>query len=105
MREETIERFWEKVKKTQYHWLWMASMTKVAKSKQCRPGTAVQYYGQFWDGSKKRYAHQVAWEIMYGSIPSGNKLENRCGNNRCIRPEKGHWELVKINKYSLTERR
>lgn len=71
------ERFWEKVKKTDTCWLWMAGKTPKG-------------YGVFYGGPQhpRKAAHRYAYELMVGPIPSGMELDHRhtCPKN-CVRPE------------------
>lgn len=68
------ERFWNKVKKTPYCWLWTASTKNTG-------------YGQFGIKTKKprtRYAHRVAYELTYGKIPSKLFVCHKCDNPLCV---------------------
>ncbi len=89
------ERFWEKVRKTGYCWIWTASMRPVAKSKN---KSCKNFYGQFWAGSKLVYAHRFAYESMHRVIKKTEMLVNTCGNERCVNPD--HWRLEPKKKYS-----
>lgn len=62
------QRFWSKVDKgaePDSCWLWTAATTNGG-------------YGLFrWDG-KMQLAHRVAYEMAYGTLPSGLELDHRC---------------------------
>lgn len=75
--QTTEERFWSKVKKTEFCWIWCAGLTSTG-------------YGLFHldaeRRSKKIKAHRFAYENMVGSIPEGNILHHTCGNLLCVNP-------------------
>lgn len=68
-------RFWAKVDKTKGEcWEWAASR---------KPNG----YGQFMMYPKLRYAHRVAYEMVYGAVPVGSDLDHICHNRACVRPQ------------------
>jgi hypothetical protein len=78
--ESLVARFWAKVKKTPYCWLWTA-------------GT-IRGYGHFSMGrvdgkSKAIYAHRLSWIIANGPIPHGLFVLHNCpsgDNPLCVNP-------------------
>ncbi len=44
-------------------------------------------YGQFWIANRNRKAHQIAWELAFGSIPSGLHVLHSCDNPACCNPD------------------
>jgi len=75
----TLERFWDKVHKTNDCWHWIASCSH-------------NKYPFFrWDG-KTKYAHVVLWESLHGKKPVGFEVDHLCRNTICVRPD--HLELV-----------
>lgn len=74
-----MDRFWEKVDKSQECWVWTAS--KVHDG-----------YGRFWSGGRVLLAHRVAYELEVGPIPDGLSLDHLCKNRACVRPD--HLEPV-----------
>lgn len=69
------ERFWEKVRKTDYCWEWMGS-------RKTKYG-----YGNFNDGQKTVPAHRFAYGLLVGSIPDGLLVCHHCDNPPCVNPE------------------
>jgi hypothetical protein len=49
-------------------------------------------YGLFWDGTKTRLAHIVAWEHQYGPVPPDKEIDHKCRVRSCTNVE--HLELV-----------
>ena len=69
----TLNRFWEKVHKTEGCWLWKAGKDKDG-------------YGKFaLDGNSTR-AHRFMYELEIGSIPDGLLVCHSCDNPSCVRP-------------------
>ena len=67
--QSILERFWNKVKKTDGCWEWMGRVS----------GRGYGAYGP-------RVAHRVIWEQIHGPIPSGMCICHRCDNPLCVRP-------------------
>jgi hypothetical protein len=71
---DPIERFWEKVNRTDNHWLWT--------------GGTSGGYGIF-EGNG---AHRFAWELENGHIPAHLEIDHRCRTPLCVRPS--HLRIV-----------
>lgn len=70
-----IERFWEKVRKTDDCWLWVAGTTKAG-------------YGMFHPShGVSAYAHRYSWELEHGPIPAGMHVCHHCDTPPCVRPD------------------
>jgi hypothetical protein len=57
--------------------------------RECWPWTGVKTsdgYGQIRVGSRMKYAHHVAYEFAFGSIPSGLHVLHRCDLRCCVNP-------------------
>lgn len=74
------ERFWEKVALSDGCWEWTAA--------RGRKGYGVIAITR----TRKRYAHRIAYEMVYGPIPARMQLDHLCSNPPCIRPD--HLEPV-----------
>lgn len=78
MHPDTINRFWQKVNKTDNCWLWTASKRHKG-------------YGAFvWADDEGRIiqgrAHRFAWIILVGAIPRGMMVLHKCDNPACVNP-------------------
>lgn len=73
--ENTLHRFWIKVRKTRTCWLW-------------RRAKSAHGYGQFhyFMGHKQIAAHRVSWLLAYGEIPEGMCVLHDCDNPVCVNP-------------------
>lgn len=60
-------------------WLWIAAL-------------GGKGYGYFWDGTKSRRAHRVAYEMLRGQIPAGMQIDHLCRVRCCVNPQ--HMEIV-----------
>jgi transposase-like protein len=76
-KRSVAERFWEKVDKSGECWLWTAFIGN-------------RGYGQFAIGPREyRYAHHMAWELTYGSMPENGLIiahVAECPNRHCVNP-------------------
>ena len=70
------KRFWSKVKKTSYCWLWTASVD----------GKGYGQIGAGGRGTGNVRAHRASWYLKYGVWPSLNLL-HECDNRRCVNPD------------------
>lgn len=73
-------RFWNQVEVGEVEdcWLWK--------------GTIEQGYGRLYFGGRRRYAHQVAWELANDrTIPKGLCILHSCDTQNCVNP--GHLRL------------
>lgn len=76
-----VERFWEKVQKTESCWLWTGQ-------------TNNKGYGWIWTDApqplgRKRLAHRISWELQNGSVPNGLYVLHNCpggDNPLCVNP-------------------
>ena len=69
-----MQRFWDKVEKTDGCWVWTASKNR-------------QGYGYFRFDGKMRKAHRMAWLFAIGEIPEGMMVCHSCDNPSCVNPE------------------
>lgn len=70
-----LNRFWNKVYKTDSCWLWIGSRLPTG-------------YGTFRVGKKVKRAHRVSWELHNGPIIDGSLLVcHTCDNPMCVNPD------------------
>lgn len=68
-----MQRFWDKVEKTDTCWNWTASSRGHGYG-------ALKFRGKIWD------AHRVSWILANGEIPEGLFICHHCDNRKCVRP-------------------
>jgi hypothetical protein len=70
-------RFWRRVAigLPDECWLWQSTIRKKSEG-----------YGAISVNNRFRPAHQVAWMLTYGPIPSGHQVLHRCDNPPCCNP-------------------
>lgn len=69
--------------------------SKVDKSGECWEWTSTKRggYGRFSVAPRRQMsqgtysAHRMAWEMIFGPIPSGREIDHRCHNRGCVNPE------------------
>lgn len=61
---DQLHRFWTKVNKTDYCWLWTAAISNG--------------YGRIWWNGKLQLAHRVAYELEVGPIPNELEIDHVC---------------------------
>jgi len=71
------ERFWEKVKKSKGCWIWTGSCNMKGYG----------HIGEGGIGGRTLAAHRVAYELTYGSIPTGRFVLHHCDNPSCVNPK------------------
>jgi HNH endonuclease len=69
-----LERFWERINKTDTCWLWM--------------GNRITHgYGAIRHNGKSLLAHRLSYELHYGVIPGGLYCLHHCDTPACVRPD------------------
>ena len=77
-----IDRFLEKVKKTDPCWNWIGGFYNTTG------------YGYFYLNGKQLLAHRAGFELLVGAIPDGLTLDHLCRNKLCVNPK--HLEPVTL---------
>lgn len=73
--ESLIQRFWEKVYKTETCWIWTAYKNRAG-------------YGKFGiKGGICANAHRVSWVIHNGPIANEQFVCHKCDNTSCVNPD------------------
>jgi hypothetical protein len=68
------EKFWQRVNKTPYCWIWTAGIRSTG-------------YGAFYNGYRHTSAHRSAYELLVGPIPEGMVLDHLCKTRICVNPD------------------
>ena len=76
-----LERFYNKVDKTQTCWNWTA-------------GINYKGYSKFGYNGKTVYGHRFIYEQIIGPIAQGLQIDHLCRNRKCVNPE--HLEAVTL---------
>lgn len=69
---DPVERFWERVEKTESCWLWHGRLHKG--------------YGHIVVVGVAQPAHRFAYELLVGPIPAGLQLDHLCRVRHCVNP-------------------
>lgn len=72
-------RFWTKVVKTDYCWLWTDKLDPAG-------------YGRLAVSRKPLLAHRFSYALHSGEIPEGKKVDHKCHTRHCVNPK--HLRLV-----------
>lgn len=75
----SVERFWERVAKSDTCWLWTGPLTELG-------------YARVTINGHRTYAHRHAYQLLVGPIPEGLELDHVCRNRACVNP--AHLEPV-----------
>lgn len=68
-----VERFWQKVNKTEDCWFWLASTNGTYGKVHLRP--------HIW------LAHRLAYVLTYGEISKNLVIDHMCNQPLCVRPD------------------
>jgi len=77
--KQDIQRFWSKVQKLDYCWIWVGGVDK-------------DRYGRFCVNGGYIRAHRFSFELSKNRIPEGFQIDHLCRNPSCVNPE--HLEAV-----------
>lgn len=83
---DPVVRFWSRVRKTDYCWLWTGFRDKNGYG-LCGERRAIH----------EQRAHRIAWTYTHGRIAAGLWLLHRCDNPPCVRPEHLYLGTVREN--------
>lgn len=94
-KQDYKERFWKRVQKTNYCWIWKGSDTGHG-------------YGTFHFKGKAYVAHRFSWLLKYGTFTKNLTL-HKCNNRRCVNPDHLYdgtakdntGDIIKAGKYNF----
>lgn len=69
-----IDRFWSRVIKTSYRWLWGGTRNNNG-------------YGHFIVNGKRMLVHRFSFEVAYSLVPDGLFVLHSCDEPICVNPE------------------
>lgn len=81
-------RFWEKVEKTDFCWVWVAHRDRGG-------------YGRFMVNGLPLLAHRVSFEMARGPIPGGLYVDHMCHNTACVNPSHLRLATAALNGQNL----
>ncbi len=90
-----LDRFFEKVEKTEKCWLWTASKNTSG-------------YGNFGDGTpqnKLLLVHRFSWQIHKGEIPNNLWVLHKCDVRHCVNPDHLYLGTLKNNIKDMMDRK
>ena len=70
-------RFWAKVERSEWCWLWTA----------CTNANGYGWFSMPGKHGGSRLAHRIAFELVNGPIEPGRGVLHRCDTPACVRPE------------------
>ncbi len=77
-RKTPVERFWQRVQKTDGCWLWTG---------YCNASGYGRMHVKVNGESDQILTHRFSWELHNGLIPSGLLVCHHCDNPPCVRPD------------------
>jgi len=91
-RYESLEkRFWGKVDKSSFCWLWTANKSKAG-------------YGKVKTGGKTVSAHRMSWLLSNGPIPKNRWVLHHCDVRACVNPNHLYLGTAKQNTKDSCDR-
>lgn len=68
-----VQKFWERVEKSDGCWNWTKGKTEAG-------------YGFMRFENKQEYAHRISYRLHRGDIPEGMSVDHMCHNRACVNP-------------------
>lgn len=90
-RRDVVERFRERVQKTDGCWLWT--------------GDVARRYGRITIGQRAIRAHRFSYELHVGRIPKGMMVCHRCDVPLCVNPDHLFLGSAKDNMKDAVDKR